>query len=81
MEIRLRLAGEREAERLKTALYRFREVRNFAPGPTPDISITAGPAGLVSVLDIPEEIEAEAFRRFWDHFRAEPFVSRGLQDF
>ena len=81
MQIRVRLADAAEAERLKTALYRFREVRNAGADPAPPVAMIAEPAGLVSVVDLGSEDAAEAFRRFWSCFRAEAFVSRGLQDF
>lgn len=81
MEIRVRLGGAAEAERLKTALYRFQEVRNFGPCQTPRVRVVAEPAGLISLVDLGSEAAAEDFRRFWAGFRAEPFVNRGFQDF
>ncbi len=81
MEIRVRLAAAAEAERLKTALYRFHEVRNFTGDPAPAIQLLADPAGLVSVVQVGDEAVADEFRRFWAGFRAESFSQRGLRDF
>jgi hypothetical protein len=74
------LDGARQAERLRTALYRFHEARNFAPPPTPMI-VTVEGSVLIGVAELGGEAQAEDFRRFWDTFRTEPYAVRGLGDF
>jgi hypothetical protein len=80
LQIRVRLDGMGQAERLRTALYRFHEARNFAAPPELRIVASEGSA-LIGVADLGGAEQAEAFRRFWDGFRVEPFAVRGLSDF
>lgn len=75
------LLGPGEAERLKTAAFRFAELKARSPEAAPPVALSGdsgGPTGRVALWSA--EAAAE-FRSYWSAFRSEQPRQDGWRDF
>jgi hypothetical protein len=77
MIVDLPLARWDEAERLKTALYRFAELKRACP---PQVALHDRLGRPTGAVDFPSRETAEEFRTYWQAFRAQTRVSGGFLD-
>jgi hypothetical protein len=79
VQLSLPLAHAAEAERLRTAIYRFAEGRRDGRDPPP-VLMVPDERGWVSLVEFRSPEEAAEFRGYWARFRAEPFAWAGFRD-
>jgi hypothetical protein len=77
MDLNLPLEKREQAERLRTAVYRFAELKTWSAPPVEVHSRAGRLSGLV-VFGTPEA--AEEFRRFWETFGADRPQWSGFRD-
>ena len=75
MMIETPLTGQSEAERLRTAVYRFAELWRLAPPP-----VVLAPGGTSGAVAFPTPELACDFTGYWRAFRSEPRSSGGFRD-